>query len=372
MGRRTKKTKKGKKIFATLIILVIIGAGAVLGVMVAQGKIELPWNLFGKESEPVAAIEEPEEVEKEIKIFNGDDRPIAVVLENSTKDDWPHPGMKNAYLVYEIIVEGGYTKLMPIYKGVNEEQIGYIRSARPYFIDYALENDAVLVHYGHTIMTADDEAKLKNDYIDGIILPGSDKTFATVKGYSTGYAKRIVASIESIKKKMGEKKFRTTSTDEGFKYVAEDYDLEDVTDEMENITNAADSVKIKYSSSHSVSYTYDKEKKIYKRFQRGNPHYTDNNLQLTAKNIIIQLVTDTALGDKRDLPDKGYRKLANIGQGTGYFITNGKYVEITWSKKDRSSKTIYKDKDGNEIVLNDGITYVQIIPTANTAKVTFE
>lgn len=364
-AKKGKKVKKNKIMMVLLLVVIII-----LGVLFAMktwGKID------GKDAntngDSLGIGNERKKEEKQVQIFKGDERPIAVALENSTGNDWPHPGLEDAYLVYEVVVEGGLTKLIAIYKGKDVEEIGYVRSARPYFIDYALENDAVLVHYGHTIMTADDEGKLDIDYIDGIVLSGSDKTFTVIPGYTTGNAKKIIVSIESIKAKMEEKKIRTTSTDKGLNYVAEDYDLEDVADETGNIINNLNSVKINYPS-HSVSYTYDKETKVYKRFQRGVPHVTTNDTQLTTKNIIVQFVEDTALGDTREVPDKGYRKLHNIGEGEGYFITNGKYIEITWSKASRSAKTKYMDKEGNEIKINDGNTYIQICPKG--AKVTIE
>jgi len=37
-----------------------------------------------------------------------------------------------------MIVEGGITRLMAIFKDQDTEEIGPIRSARPYFIEYAL------------------------------------------------------------------------------------------------------------------------------------------------------------------------------------------------------------------------------------------
>jgi len=200
MGRREKRESKknvGSKLFIiSIIILILIAAGLLAG------------KFLKKNNSNDSAINADEDVqdniieENGIKIFQGNDRPIAVVMENSTSDDWPQPGLQDAYLVYEMTVEGGLTKLMALYKGMSVDKIGYIRSARPYFIDYALENDAVLVHYGHSTAAANDEAALKIDYIDGLNLSSSDKTFTTVQGKTTGGAKRIVASTESIKAKM--------------------------------------------------------------------------------------------------------------------------------------------------------------------------
>ena len=35
---------------------------------------------------------------------------------------------------------------------------------------------------------------------------------------------------------------------------------------------------------------------------------------------------------------------------------------MKWKKESRSSKTIYRDLEGNELKFNDGITWVQIVP----------
>ena len=54
--------------------------------------------------------------------------------------------------------------------------------------------------------------------------------------------------------------------------------------------------------------------------------------------------------------------MKNIGSGEGYYITDGYAVPITWEKSSRSAQTIYKYKDGSEIVVNDGNTFIQIQP----------
>ena len=61
---------------------------------------------------------------------------------------WPHAGLQDAYITYEILAEGGITRLMALFKDKDTAKIGSVRSARPYYLDYALENDAIYVHYG--------------------------------------------------------------------------------------------------------------------------------------------------------------------------------------------------------------------------------
>ena len=71
-----------------------------------------------------------------------------------------------------------------------------------------------------------------------------------------------------------------------------------------------------------------------------------------------------------DGENKGRQTLSNIGTLDGYYITNGKAIKITCEKTSRTSRTVYKDLEGNEIKVNDGNTYVQICPI--NAKVVIE
>ena len=83
---------------------------------------------------------------------------------------------------------------------------------------------------------------------------------------------------------------------------------------------------------------------------------------LTAKNIIIYKVQNFNLKDNDNV---GRQDLKNIGSGTGYYITNGKMIEIEWTKSSRTGKTVYTTEDGEELVLNPGNTFVQIVPATS-------
>ena len=76
--------------------------------------------------------------------------------------------------------------------------------------------------------------------------------------------------------------------------------------------------------------------------------------QYKVKNIIVYDVKYTTYTYQGY---SGYQKIANIGSGEGYYITNGYAVPITWTKKDRSSQTVYKYENGKEIDVNDGNTF---------------
>ena len=61
------------------------------------------------------------------------------------------------------------------------------------------------------------------------------------------------------------------------------------------------------------------------------------------------------------MDDYKYWNLNLVGDGDGYFVTNGQAVPIKWSKADRTSKTKYTYLDGTEIEVSDGRTYIEVM-----------
>lgn len=345
------KKRKGLKIFLIiLLILVILGAGGYLAYKIYKEKQNKD-NTISLGTEVV----EEEKVVKTVQIFQGTERPIAVMIDNH-KGALPQGGLNDAYMVYEIIVEGGESRLMALFKGTEPEQIGPVRSARHYFLDYALENDAIYVHYGWSPQAQSDIKTLKVDNINGLV--ESTDYFWRVKDKSAPH--NVGTTIAAIKKVAERKEYRTTSTATSvLNYVVDEVNLDN--------GETADTVTIPYQGSNIVQYTYDSITMRYQRYSKGVEE-TDwkTGEKTTTKNIIIEFVKNTTLNDGEN---KGRQTIDNIKTLDGYYITNGKAIKITCEKTSRSSKTVYKDLEGNVIDVNDGNTYVQICPLDANVKI---
>ncbi len=335
--------QKKVKILIILLIILIIAAGAILAYKIQKDKQNIETIVEEQESEIVAPIEE-----KQIQIFNGNDRPIAVMIDNH-KDAWPQAGLNKAYMVYEIIVEGGETRLMALFKGVDLEKIGPVRSARHYFIDYAMENDAIYVHFGESPQAQSDIKRYSINDIDGIAEDGT--TFWRVKDKAAPH--NAVTSTQKLLQSAKNKKYLTTSRQESvLKYETEEVNLEN--------GQIAKSITIPHSQLQTVKYEYDEENKVYKRYARNKEQLDwDSKEIVTTKNIIITLCDNYTL---QDVENKGRQGLKNIGTFDGYYITNGRAIKIKCIKQAREQKTIYQDLEGNEIKVNDGNTFVNICP----------
>lgn len=341
--------KGGIKALIIILVILIIAAGGTLAYKISKDK-----ENNNTETE-VSKVEEPKK-EKEVQVFKGNERPIAVMIDNHS-DAWPQAGLNKAYMVYEIVVEGGETRLMALFKGQDLDKIGPVRSARHYFIDYAMENDAIYVHFGQSPQAQSDIKKYSINDINGIAEDGT--TFWRVKDKAAPH--NAVTSTEKLMQSAKNKKFRTTSKEKSvLKYTTEEVNLE------EGII--ADEVTIPHSNLQTVKYKYDEDSKKYVRYARGKEQTDwETKESVETKNIIITLCDNYTLSD---VENKGRQGLKNIGTFDGYYITNGKAIKIKCTKNARDEKTVYKDLQGNEIKVNDGNTFVNICPT--NAKVQIE
>lgn len=344
-----------KKFFIVLLILLILALATLLGIRIYQTESSEKKVLEQAKNEIEYETKDLVE-EKKVEIFQGNSRPIAVMIDNVGVAR-PQAGLNDAYIVYEIIVEGNQTRLMALFKDKDISKIGPIRSSRHYFLDYALENDAIYVHFGWSPKAKSDISSLKVENINGI--NESSKSFWRVKDKAAPH--NVVTSTQKILDIAERKGYSLTSEkDSVLKYVVDEVELED--------GETANEVVIPYSGTYKVIYKYDEETKRYTRSYNKTTQkdWVTKDL-VTTKNIIITFAKNTTLNDGSG---KGRQNLSNIGTLEGYYITNGKAIKIKCYKTARKEQTIYKDLEGNEIEVNDGNTFIQIVPI--DSKVTIE
>ena len=242
--------KGGIKALITILVILIIAAGGTLAYKISKDK-------ENNNSEPEVSKVEEKTKEKEVQVFKGNERPIAVMIDNHS-DAWPQAGLNKAYMVYEIVVEGGETRLMALFKGQDLDKIGPVRSARHYFIDYAMENDAIYVHFGQSPQAQSDIKKYSINDINGIAEDGT--TFWRVKDKAAPH--NAVTSTEKLIQSAKNKKFRTTSKEKSvLNYSAEEVNLENGI--------SANEITIPHSDLQTVKYKYDEDSKKYVRYARG-------------------------------------------------------------------------------------------------------
>lgn len=342
--------KKKLKIAIVIVLLLIIGVLAFFALTKKEEVVKKPKKKrITKEEEKIKVVD-----------LSSTERPYAVMI-NNNKAVWGYQtGVQDAYITYEMVVEGGITRMMAVFKDKNTQKIASVRSSRHYYLDYALENDAIYAHIGWSPQAQSDISSLGVNNLNA----DNSSAFTWDNTLRISREHRAYTTMEKLKAAAEKRGYRTTSDKKLLlKYQAKPLDLSKYEGAI-----AANTVRIPYSNSHLTSYSYDPENKVYKRYQNNTEHKDMvTGQQYTAKNIITYKVHNYALNDGSGKDRQG---LNNIGSGEGYFISEGYAIPITWEKTSRSSQTVYKVKaTGKELVVNDGNTFIQIQPDVQTLTI---
>jgi len=352
---KSKMNKRNSLILCGIIFAIIVLSGGIF--VYRHFKSDGSKDVRKEEGTPIEDIinTKPKEEVKKVKIVdeNSKSRPFAVMINNISTARPYQSGLQDAYIIYEMIVEGGITRFLALFKDQKTERIGTVRSSRHYYLDYALENDAYYVHWGWSPQAESDIKSLKIQNVNGLYY--SNKYFWKDKSLPVATEHTAYTSISKLEDAVSDLKYRR-ETNKGLllNYSAEEIDVKSI-----DGASAANNVSIKYSNSLTSSYSYDPELKVYYRSINGNSHvdYVTKK-QYTFKNIITyQIKNSNISGD-----EKGRQNFNNIGSGTGYYISDGYAVPIKWEKKSREAQTKYYFLDGKELIVNDGNTFIQIQP----------
>ncbi|MDR2569994.1 MAG: DUF3048 C-terminal domain-containing protein, partial [Oscillospiraceae bacterium] len=122
----------------------------------------------------------------------------------------------------------------------------------------------------------------------------------------------------------------------------------------------AKEVVCRFSAGKSTTFTYNADSETYRlrQFSRDFIDANDNS-HPSFTNILILKTSVTAIrGDYA-----GRRNIVTVGEGEGYFVCGGKYIEINWFRENKESPFYYTLKDDTPLELGRGKTFICVIPT---------
>lgn len=301
-----------------------------------------------------------------------DQRPLAVMVDNE-KTALPHYGLTEADVVYEIMnstANDRVTRFMAIVKDWGSiTQFGSIRSARPTNFFLAVEWDAVLCHDGGPFYINDWVAKkYTNNFSGGFARFSNGKAteFTEYLTYDTYTNPTTGKTYDGLKQRFEKSNYTATYNEyyQGahFKFAEGGVDLSSRSDAINATT-----IKLPFTHNQST-LKYNEETKTYDYYEYGQAHLDPlhDNAPLTFTNVLLQ---DTTFAQ---LDKNGYLiyNAIDASDRSGYYITEGKAIEVTWNKPSETAFTVFYDKaTGQEIELNTGKIYISLIPSDTWANV---
>ena len=302
-------------------------------------------------------------------------RPIAVMVDNE-KTALQHYGTAEADIVYEMVnstKNNRITRLMCIYKDYNAvPRIGSIRSIRPTNVILAGEYNAVCVHDGGPFYINDWLKKSWSTNLSG-----------GFKRINNGKRREFTEYVTTgeVTKRMNKAKYSINYTNDYLTQVKE-RETHFLFNETETLLSTAYNnvgvsavgvVDLSQVFPHNSSkLVWNAQTLTYDYYEYGAAHIDGEDKQVMSfKNVILQEA------DLSQLDQNGYMIYNVIGTkvstgATGYYITDGQVIPITWTKASETAYTHFYDYLGNEIKLNPGKTYIGIIPSDTWDKVVFK
>lgn len=268
-------------------------------------------------------------------------RPVtAVMIENST-DARPQSGLSQAEVVFEAIAEGGITRFLALFQDTAPADVGPIRSARPYYIQWELGFDGAYAHVGGSPEALTDIKTWNVRDLDQFANGGSYHRIA-----SRAAPHNVYTSIAVLNQLEAAKGY-TSSTFTGFARKKE----------APSKQPSARTIDIAISGPlYNVHYDYVAATNSYNRSEGGAPHIDANgNTQISPK-VVVVLVMPYGLET-----DDHHSQYSTIGSGQAYIFEDGTAIGGTWAKASSTSQFVFTDTAGKKVSLNPGQTWLTAV-----------
>lgn len=299
-------------------------------------------------------------------------RPLNVMIENH-EDARPQSGLSSADVVYEAVAEGGITRFMAVFYCQDGGQVGPVRSARTYFMDFASEygNSPLYVHVGGA--NADGPANAlgqindygwagKNDINQfSVGFPTFWRDYERL-GHTVATEHTMYSTTEKLWKVATDRGLtnvddKGVSWDKGFI----PWKFKDEANTSSRGTKAPSYDFWKGYTAYAVKWIYDPASNTYKRTNGGAPHLDkDNNQQIAVKNVVVVFMKETNLND-----EEHHNLYGTKGSGKTVFFMDGQAITGTWTKDSRTARTVFKDANGKQIAFNRGEIWISVLPAGN-------
>lgn len=270
------------------------------------------------------------------------DRPVTgIMIENSTFAR-PQSGLKDASVIFEAVAEGGITRFLALYQDTQPTNVGPVRSARPYYAQWAMGFDAGYAHVGGSPQALQN---IKEWGVKDLDQFHNANAYRRISSRSAPH--NMYTGVDVLTQLQQAKGF-AKSTYTGFTRKAKEAPAQIPT---------AKGIQLQISGPlYNAQYDYDAPTNSYKRSMGGAAHTdADSGVQLTPK-VVVAMVMQQTLDGK-------YSVYNVIGSGKAYVFQDGVVTTGQWSKTANTAQITFTDDNGQPLLLNPGQTWLTAVGT---------
>lgn len=354
MNTTNKKRKlnwpPGNKEYLLIGLLLVLIAGGIAFYISSHSKTQTVSKVAVKKVAPkpktVASTLSGLQVDPEVN-----KRPVTGVMIENSQDARPQSGLSEAKVVFEAIAEGGITRFLALFQDTSPENVGPIRSARPYYVQWAIGFDAGYAHVGGSPEALANIKTWGARDLDQFANGGSYHRVA-----SRAAPHNVYTSIASLNQLEAGKGYGT-STFTGFsRFKAKP---------IASKTPTAKTIDIKISGPvFNVHYDFNAPTNSYNRSEGGAAHIDANTNAPISPNVVVAIVLPYSIAG-----DGYHSQYQTLGTGQAFIFQNGNVVVGSWTKVDNKSQISFTDAAGKIIMLNPGQTWITAV--GSTGAVTY-
>ena len=314
---------------------------------------------------------------------------ITSVMVNNIVAARPQRGLSKADILFEIKVEGGITRFMPVftdYKTIGE--IGPVRSGRDQFFRLILPWQALYIHEGQSVVMQQYAIDFSYGNLNNNDGANGYRDYGRVnwagKSYNNGtlaLEHTMYTNSDNIQEYIDNNKVDMNKTYNSTFFNFVDYRLgttRDLSNSMDSaysdkygpVVSDGQYIEIVHSQSYKTRFIYDESTNQYKMQQnysdgqwRDTVDEAADNKVLTFPNVIV-LYTDIHTYPGHEAKDLQYVEYA--WGGVGYYCYGGKCEKIYWQKGTplEALRLYYLTEDGQcsdtPVEINTGKSYVAV------------
>jgi hypothetical protein len=277
-------------------------------------------------------------------------RPLAIKVSNAPPLVRPQHGLNSADLVFEHLVEGGYTRFTAVFYSQNPEIVGPIRSARLIDLELPLMLDAAFAYSGSS-------GPVRLMFQESPFFP----RLITLDFAHGGFYREDIP---------GRRVEHTLFTNpDNLRYILQERGQEQPPQLQNGLTfssaplapgTPATRIELQYPATNAT-WSYSNGR--YWRWTDGEIHLDANtNIQLNYQNVLILAAHHQ---ETNIIEDEGGNRSIQIqlwGSGPASVFRNGQRIEGNWQRLTPESIFTLHDLQGNPLPLSPGNSFIQIVP----------
>lgn len=276
---------------------------------------------------------------------------IAVKIDNHPGAS-PQSGLLQADAMIELLVEGGFTRFIALFHDNEAELLGPIRSLRPTDSTLVLPTGAPLFMSGGQAWVQSLTASR------GVRLLGESAGMFRTSLHAAPH--NLYGNTETLRARADARGY----TDNPAQYI---FTIDDWPYPEETATE----IRLNWSGSTNVTWTYDPETRTYLRTMNNAVHNVqdgDRNLTRIAVEVLVilesRLYTASPTGAGTSVP-----ALDTVGSGEARVFARGRMWTGTWERESMSDPFTLVSDDGTTAVVPAGLSWTSVFPAGRSITI---